>query len=180
MPDVPLPWQKVYAEVDARRIDLGLRWGELEDAADVSETTFRKMRASGTPLTNELKRRSLCRALKWPTNQLDRLLAGEPPVETATEAPEPPDALAEIHAALQAANAKAEALARRFGLMFRDEDGQIVAVEIDPPANVTPLRPARDPAPKTLGRAASGAKDSPPKPTGTKRQRPAPPEQEDY
>lgn len=96
--------------------------------------------------------------------------------------PEPPeDALAEVRAELQAANAKIEALARRLDLAFVDEDGQIVVIDIDPPANVTPLRAARDPAPKTLGRAASGAKDSPPKPTGTKRQRPAPPaEQDDY
>lgn len=80
-PDESAAWKRAYAAIDERRIELGLSWSTLHDVGKVSQRTLYKMRDDGVPLATRVKRSTLCRALGWSADSLDRIVAGEPPVQ---------------------------------------------------------------------------------------------------
>lgn len=86
-----LPWQRVWDEVNERRLDL--RWSLARLYVEtVSEGTYNAMKKSGTPIKKEDKRRRVCGGIGWITDSIDRILAGRPPaIDPGWTPPADPD-----------------------------------------------------------------------------------------
>lgn len=79
------PWERVAAAVNARMTDLGMHQQvDLVERSGLSDATVRVfmtgvLRDGGPP--GKASKSKLCDALGWSTDSIDRLLAGEEPVE---------------------------------------------------------------------------------------------------
>lgn len=78
---------RLAAEMDRRRIKLGLRWEHIADKARISTTHLRKIRRGDTG-ASEIVIASLEDALQWERGSIAQILAGGRPAEQAgSEAP---------------------------------------------------------------------------------------------
>lgn len=75
------PWPFVVEAVNARRLELGLSWRQLSRNGGPSESTLQKLRLRFVPLDTDTKRAQLCHALQWEASGIDRILAGEEPID---------------------------------------------------------------------------------------------------
>ena len=74
-----MDWQRVWRRIDERRVSLGWSKADLFRSADISEPTYRKMKA-GVPVVSDAKRRAITNALGWTPDSIDLILAGGEPV----------------------------------------------------------------------------------------------------
>lgn len=109
------PNERLDAAMDARRLDLGLTWQEVAQAASISPATLRAMRA-GTNMPSALTRRRLEDALRWERGSIQAILDGGDP--TPVDAPANPAPGADLDRRLAMAR---ELLARAQELL--DEAG---------------------------------------------------------
>lgn len=72
-------WQRAWAYIDARRTVNGWSWSRLYAEAEVSQRTLTKMRHEGVGLESPSKRASLCKALGWSPDSIERILDGGDP-----------------------------------------------------------------------------------------------------
>lgn len=80
MPDHPERCPAVADAIRQRMRELGINQAELIRRSGVSDTTLRKA-LKGEPVKAVQKRYDLARALGWTPDSIDRLTAGEEPVE---------------------------------------------------------------------------------------------------
>jgi len=87
MPSTPDPRQRLAEQMEARRLELGLRWQDVAEAAGVSLKTLHSARTGKdvAPLT----RRSIAEGLQWTPDSVDRILAGADPLASAEPATGP-------------------------------------------------------------------------------------------
>lgn len=82
-------WVRVAETVKRRRVELGLSQRVAARLADdISPTTWGQLEKRHQPVS-ALTAGSICKALRWTSDSIDRLLAGGEPVENGdvTEAP---------------------------------------------------------------------------------------------
>ena len=82
-----MTWPNVWDAIEKRRIALAWKKKRLYDETGTSESTYRKMR-SGVQVAREDKRRRIATALGWTPDSIDRILAGEEPVEVSQQQPD--------------------------------------------------------------------------------------------
>lgn len=111
-------WEDVAAAVRRRRSELGLRQNELADRAAVDVSTLRNIehvrRESYDPVTLA----KVSRALGWETDAIDRILAGEEPVERR-DSSVPGTELAETNRLLGTLEARVREIERRLDHLDR-------------------------------------------------------------
>jgi hypothetical protein len=90
--------------MDARRLDLKLRWNQVAAIAKVHEATLRAIRA-GTNRPSQLTGRRLEDALQWSHGSIDSILNGGEPTpiggEDESRTPAQPDKIADAIEALR-------------------------------------------------------------------------------
>lgn len=79
MNEAAATWRAIWRLIDSRRIELGMSKAELYRSSRVSEKTMMKMRDDGVPLATDAKRASLCYALGWTSDSIERILRGDEP-----------------------------------------------------------------------------------------------------
>lgn len=79
MPNREVTWKNVWALVRARQEELRWTDKELQDACDISETTYRKGRLDGVPLSRPTKIARLESGLGWGAGSVAAVLAGGQP-----------------------------------------------------------------------------------------------------
>lgn len=151
VPNMSTPRQRLAAYIEARRVELRLRWTDVAERAELSTETLRQIR-KGTNELRPLTRGGIDRAMGWARGRgVDAILAGGEPIvaqrvtgadiftgqtadETAVaeaaEFPEPPATVAQVRQRLEAAsvqlNFAREMLARmdRTGTAERAENAR--------------------------------------------------------
>lgn len=109
-------WVAVGEAVRLRREDLGMTQVELATASGVSEPTIRVLeRPRGARKFRRRTLRDLARALRWPDDAVERVLAGRPPDEDLVE----PDRRS-LEERLQALEAELRALRDELGARQRN------------------------------------------------------------
>jgi transcriptional regulator with XRE-family HTH domain len=75
-------WSRVGKLVRERRLDLGMTQEELAASAgkDLSSATLGKIERGGADLYRDATLRTLCKALAWTSDSIDRILGGADPV----------------------------------------------------------------------------------------------------
>jgi transcriptional regulator with XRE-family HTH domain len=72
--------ERLDAAIKERRLELGLSWKEVAQAADISEATLRAIR-NGANEPSALTARGIERALGWSAGSVERVLKGGEPGE---------------------------------------------------------------------------------------------------
>jgi hypothetical protein len=80
MPNREMTWDDVWAAGRARQEELQWTDKQLQEACDISETTYRKGRQDGVPLTRPTKIARLESGLGWERGAVAAVLAGGHPV----------------------------------------------------------------------------------------------------
>lgn len=88
-------WRRVWAEIEARSVGLGMQLEDLYAATHFSETSYRHMREKGQPIKSPAKRSRICIGLGWTPDSIDLILSGKAPIE-ATPKLDPVKQLASI------------------------------------------------------------------------------------
>lgn len=69
----PSARQELNGRLEQRRAELGLRWREVADAAGITTEGLRGVR-TGPSNIPAFTRRGIERAMRWPANEIDRIL----------------------------------------------------------------------------------------------------------
>jgi hypothetical protein len=72
------PHDRLDDAMDARRLDLDLRWREVADRARLNEATLRAIRV-GRNKPSQLAKRRIEEALQWASGSVDAVMAGGEP-----------------------------------------------------------------------------------------------------
>ena len=78
MPEMPAARQRLAELMDARRLELGLRWQDVAAAGDVSIKTLYSVR-TGHSAVPRLTARKVDKGLHWEPGSVERVLAGGDP-----------------------------------------------------------------------------------------------------
>lgn len=88
MPDQTGNRERLGDLMEARRIELGLRWSEVATTGGPAYETLRAIRA-GTAAIRPLTKRGIEIGLRWEQGSVDAILAGRDPVPLNAAAPRP-------------------------------------------------------------------------------------------
>ena len=70
-------WKRVWSAIEARLLKIPMSKADLYRNSLVSPRTFANMRRYGAPISAELKRVAICRAVGWTDDSVERLLSGD-------------------------------------------------------------------------------------------------------
>ncbi|MDQ0376634.1 helix-turn-helix domain-containing protein [Amycolatopsis thermophila] len=74
-----LNWQNLDDELDRRRNELNMTWGDVADKAGLSETMLRKVRRGQSTRPTPRTKAAIEKAVSWETGSFDAVLRNEPP-----------------------------------------------------------------------------------------------------
>jgi transcriptional regulator with XRE-family HTH domain len=83
-------WRQVGDAVRTRRLQLGLTQERAAELAgpSVSYATWRVLERVGRDAYREATLIGVCAALRWSMDSIDRILRGQPPIETPEDVPQ--------------------------------------------------------------------------------------------
>lgn len=77
------PHERLDQAMEQRRLDLGMRWGDVATAASIAEVTLRAVRR-GENQPSALTRRRIEDALRWEHGSIEAILNGDEPTALGT------------------------------------------------------------------------------------------------